>query len=334
MLFIGIKGRVDEVVVPREGIPYRTVAAGPLRVGSPVSFIANVGRLAVGTAQSLRLLRGFKPDAVFATGGYTSVPVGVATRVLRRPLVVYLPDVQPGWAVRLLARLATVMTTTSERALEHLPREKTVITGYPVRAAFSQASRDAARASFGIPKDAKVLLVTGASLGARNINEAIAADAARILEECHVLHVTGPSDEAWVRERRETLAEQLRERWIVRGYLDDMPLAMAAADLAVGRAGGSVLGELPAAGLPAIVVPGEYDGWSQEPNAAFLEERGAAVMLRNAELERLGDVVLELFSDGARLEGMRRAMRSLARPDAARDIARTLIDAAGGKKAA
>jgi UDP-N-acetylglucosamine--N-acetylmuramyl-(pentapeptide) pyrophosphoryl-undecaprenol N-acetylglucosamine transferase len=107
-----------------------------------------------------------------------------------------------------------------------------------------------------------------------------------------------------------------------------MPAAMLAADLVVSRSGASTLGELPAAAVPAILVPGEYEGWSQAPNAEFLQARGAAVMLRNAELSRLGPTIVELLEDTPRRERMSAAMRALARPDAARDLARTLIEVA------
>jgi UDP-N-acetylglucosamine--N-acetylmuramyl-(pentapeptide) pyrophosphoryl-undecaprenol N-acetylglucosamine transferase len=225
------------------------------------------------------------------------------------------------------------MTTTSEAALASLPANKTTITGYPVRPEFWSTDRAAARAAYGIPADAKVVLVTGASLGARKINEAIVEAVPELLASAWVLHVTGPNDEAWVRERRDALPAETRERYVVRGYISNMAEAMAAADLIVSRAGASVLGEFPAAGLPAVVIPGEYDGWSQEPNAAFLVERGAAVMVRNAELSRLGDVIAELVRDDARRAEMGTAMQALARPDAARDLARTLIDAAMKKAA-
>ncbi len=332
LLYIGVRGRVDEAIVPREGIAFRAVSAGPLRVSSPVSFVTNLVRLAIGVAQSAWILLRARPDAVFATGGYASVPVGVAARLLRKPLVVFLPDVTPGWAVRLLSRLATRMTTTSERALAHLPAKKTSVVGYPVREAFWSLTREQARTRMGLPPDAKILLVTGASLGARAINGAVIEALPRLLERCTVVHVTGPADEAQAREARTLLTDATRERYVVHGYMDDMPAAMAAADLAVMRAGASTLGELPAAGLPAVLVPGEYEGWSQAPNAEYLQAEGAAVMLRNAELGRLADVVLDLLADdartAARLAAMRAAARRLARPDAARDLARTLMEVA------
>lgn len=328
LLYIGVRGRIDETIVPREGIAFKAVSAGPLRVSSPIAFAVNLGRLGVGVMQSVWALLRFKPDAVFATGGYTSVPVGVAARLLRKPLVVFLPDVTPGWAVKLLSRLATRMTTTSERALRYLPANKTVVVGYPVRGEFWSMTREEARRRMGLPLDAKVLLVTGASLGAHKINEAIFEALPRLLEHSIVVHVTGAADEAWATAQRASLDSTQREQYVVRGYLADMPAAMVAADLAVMRAGASTLGELPAAGLPAVLVPGEYDGWSQAPNAEFLQEQGAAVMLRNAELGQLGAMAIELLSDDVRLAAMRVAAKQLARPDAARDLARTLIEVA------
>jgi UDP-N-acetylglucosamine--N-acetylmuramyl-(pentapeptide) pyrophosphoryl-undecaprenol N-acetylglucosamine transferase len=328
MLYVGVRGRVDEQIVPREGLAFRAVAAGQLRVGSPLVFVRNALRLALGVAQSTWLLLRYRPDVIFATGGYASVPVGVAARLLRRPLIVYLPDVTPGWAVRLLARLATRMATTSERALGHLPSKKTVVIGYPVRGDFWSVDRDAARARLGIGPDERLLLVTGASLGARAINDAVVAALPALIERCIVLHLTGGAGEAAALAARQALPAEARARYMVRGYLDDMAAAMRAADLIVSRAGASVLGELPAAGVPAVLVPGEYEGWSQAPNAEYLEAQGAAMMLRNADLGRLSAVVADLLDDAPRRAAMARAMSALARPEAARDLARMLVEAA------
>jgi UDP-N-acetylglucosamine--N-acetylmuramyl-(pentapeptide) pyrophosphoryl-undecaprenol N-acetylglucosamine transferase len=321
LLYIGVRGRVDEAIVPREGLAFRPIAAGQLRVASPLTFMRNMLRLAQGTLQSISILRRFKPDAVFATGGYASVPVGVAARLLRRPLVVYLPDVTPGWAVRLLARLATVLTTTSERGRGHLQAAKTRVVGYPVREEFWSIDRIAARAKLGVAPDARLLLVTAGSQGAQRINDAIFAALPELLAAGEIIHVTGVAGEARANEQRAKLNDEQRARYRVRGYLEDMPAAMIAADLAISRAGASTLGELPAANLPAILVPGEYEGWSQAPNAEYLQSEGAAVMLRNNELPRLAGTALELLRDDARLAQMRDAMRQLAHPNAARDAA-------------
>ncbi|MDE3096586.1 MAG: undecaprenyldiphospho-muramoylpentapeptide beta-N-acetylglucosaminyltransferase [Chloroflexota bacterium] len=328
LLYIGVHGRADEAIVPREGIAFRAIAAGQLRVASPLAFARGLLLLGRGSLQALGIMRRFRPDAVFATGGYASVPVGIAARLLRRPLVVYLPDVTPGWAVRLLARLATRVATTSEAALAHLPAKRTAVVGYPVRAAFWSLDWETARARLGLPQDRPVLLVAAGSLGAHAINDAVVAALPRLVARCSVLHMTGAADEARARAARRGLPEEQQARYVVQAYLDDMPAAMHAADLVVSRAGASTLGELPAAGAAAVLVPGEYEGWSQAPNARFLHARGAAVVVRNDELGRLADTVLALLDDEARLAAMRASMRALARPDAARDLARLVIEVA------
>lgn len=328
LLYIGVRGRMDETIVADAGLPFEAVRAGPLRVKSPLRALRSLLDLALGTAQAWRLLGRFRPDAVFATGGYASVPVGIAARLRRRPLVVYLPDVRPGWAVRLLSRLATRVATTAERSLDELPAGKGVVVGYPVRDSFWVATREGARQRLGLPLDAKVLLVSGASQGAHRLNGAVMEQIESLLDAANVLHLTGRADEAEVRARQGGLPEALRERYHVFGYLDDMAGAMAAADLAVMRAGASTLGELPAACLPAVLVPGVYEGWDQSPNARYLEEQGAGVMLEQTQLARLSDVVRELLADETKLRAMGEAMRRLAKPDAARRIAELLTEVA------
>jgi UDP-N-acetylglucosamine--N-acetylmuramyl-(pentapeptide) pyrophosphoryl-undecaprenol N-acetylglucosamine transferase len=329
LLYIGARGRMDEQLVRPTGLRFEAVRAAPLRVSPPIDAVRNAVTLLIGTVQAWFALRRFGPDVVLATGGYASVPVGVAACVRRRPLVVYLPDVTPGWAVRLLSKIATRIATTSEQSLRLLPPGKTSTVGYPVRSAFWFVERAGARRKLGLPQDGFVLLVTGASQGARTINTAVAAQLERLLELCDVVHVTGATDEAVLRTRREALPKALRGRYHVFGFMDDMPGAMAAADLAVMRSGASVLGELPAAGLPAILVPGVYAaGHNQRDNAQLLERGAAAVVLENDQLDRLASTVQALLADESRRRSLAAAMRKFARPNAARDIARMLEEVA------
>jgi UDP-N-acetylglucosamine--N-acetylmuramyl-(pentapeptide) pyrophosphoryl-undecaprenol N-acetylglucosamine transferase len=326
---------MDQEIVAPVGIPFESVSAAPLRVNSPLAVVRGLASLLAGTAEAWRLLGRFQPDVVFATGGYASVPVGIAARLRGKPLVVYLPDVRPGWAVSLLARIATRIATTSEPSLRELPEGKAVVTGYPVRPSFWTAGRDESRTRLGLPIDEHVLLVAGASQGARSVNEAVASQVDRLLAVCHVLHVTGRADEEEFVTRRDALPAGQRERYHVLGYIDDMAVAMAASDLAVLRSGASVLGELPASGLPSVLVPGVYEGgYDQRPNARYLADEGAAVVLENTELGRLAEVVRELLADESRRQEMSLALRRLARPDAARRIARVLRDVASEREAA
>jgi UDP-N-acetylglucosamine--N-acetylmuramyl-(pentapeptide) pyrophosphoryl-undecaprenol N-acetylglucosamine transferase len=329
LLYIGVRGRMDEQIVRNRGLPFEAVRAAPVRVGSLAGALRNGAQLSAGVLDAWRALGRLRPDAVFATGGYASVPVGVAAWLRRRPLVVYLPDVTPGWAVRLLARIATRLATTTEESLPQLPAGKAQATGYPVRAAFRHAERYDARERLGLPEDEPVLLVTGASQGARSINRAVWEQLDQLLSISHVLHLTGRADEDEGRKRREHLQKAWQHRYHVFGYLEDMASAMTAADLAVMRAGASVLGEVPAAGLASILVPGVYEGGhNQHDNAQFLRKQGAAVVLENEQLGELGKAVRELLSHDVRRRWMAEAARRLARPDAARTIAGMLEDVA------
>jgi UDP-N-acetylglucosamine--N-acetylmuramyl-(pentapeptide) pyrophosphoryl-undecaprenol N-acetylglucosamine transferase len=329
LLYVGTRGRAEDELVARAGIPFEAVRAGALRGRSPWAMARSLFNLVTGSVHAFRILGRVKPQVVFATGGYASVPVGVATWHRRLPLVVYLPDVRPGWAVRLLARLARRVVATSEVSLPHLPAEKTTVTGYPVRHAFFDARKEEGRRRLGLDPERKTLLVSGATLGAHSISQAIADNLPGLLELCQVIHIAGAADVEWLRQVEGRLPNELRARYHLYSYLyEEMPWAMASADLAVMRSGASCLGELPAVGLPAILVPYPHAGRHQQWNARYLVERGAAVELDDQHLPYLFSTVESLLADDGRREAMAAAMRRLARPEAARDVARVLIEAA------
>jgi UDP-N-acetylglucosamine--N-acetylmuramyl-(pentapeptide) pyrophosphoryl-undecaprenol N-acetylglucosamine transferase len=315
-------------IAKRAGIPFAPVRAGAVRGRSAWQLVHAIWDLALGTAQGWRIVGRFRPAVVLATGGYASVPIAIAAWLRRVPLVLYLPDVHPGWAARLLAVLATRIAVTNEGALEHLPRRKTVVTGYPVRSTFFSRTRAEARRSLGLEDDLPVLLVTGASQGAQTLNRATWEALPALLPRCIILHQTGTQHVEAAERVTAALPTELRCRYHPLGYIDDMASAMAAADLAVMRAGASSLAEPPAAGLATILVPGRFAGAHQRHNAAFMAARGAAILLEEEELHRLAEVVLGLLDDRGSLERMRAAASALARPDAARAIATVLLEVA------
>lgn len=314
------------------GIPFRAVPAGPLVGVRPVAMLRHLARLVNGTWVAWRWLRRERPDAVLVTGGYVSVPMAVAARWGGVPLAVFLPDVRPGWAVRLIARLADRVATSTEAARAFLPRQRTVVTGYPVRPAVRAARRADARAGLGLAPEDVVVLVFGGSQGARRLNRAVAAAAERLLAGVVLLQIAGPRDLAAARAARDRLPATLARRLRVFEYLDgaDMAAALAAADLVVCRAGAATLGELPARGLPAILVPLPIAGGHQRDNAQVLVDAGAAVLVEDAHLDgdHLTNLVTELLADPARLARMGRAARGLDRPDAAAAVWRVVAELA------
>jgi UDP-N-acetylglucosamine--N-acetylmuramyl-(pentapeptide) pyrophosphoryl-undecaprenol N-acetylglucosamine transferase len=330
LLYIGVRGKIDRELVTREGIPFASVTAGPLRTPTPFGTVAGGFKLLAGIAQSYRLLRRFCPDVVFATGGYGSVGVGLAARLRKLPLLLFEPGPEAGLAVRLLAKYADRIAVTIPPALALMPAARTTMPGYPVRPSFFDRDRAAARARFGLDPSLPVLLVSGASSGSTMLNDAAIELAPSYLRKGQLLHLTGANDDARVQSVRATFPETQAFRWHSRAYLhgDEMADALAAADLAIMRAGASTLGELPAARLPAILVPGEYEGWAQTPNAAYMEQEGAAVLLPQSRLRELPSLVDALLSDPPRLEAMRDKLAALSRPNAAEDLVNLVIEMA------
>ncbi len=325
--WFGPEDRGERDQVERFGVQFESVPAAAVRGKSPLRVAKAALQLARGTYAAWDGLRRFKPDVVFSTGGYGSFPCCVAARLQRKPLVVYLPDVEPGWAVRVEKRLATRLATTTNAALAFLPREKTTVTGYPVRREFSQ-TREEARAALGLNADDRVVVIAGATQGARALNQAVFRGLRTLVEEAVVYHVTGKNDMSEAAGFCEALGEGLLPRYHVAAFREDLPTLLVAADVAVMRAGASVLGEIPAAGVAAILVPGRYAGGHQRNNAAWLADGGAAIVLDESEVGRLAEDVVRLLDDSKRLAQMRQAARALARPDAAEAIARLVIEAA------
>ena len=329
-LYLGSPDAAEGDILQRTDIPLHAVSSGPIRGRNPWELARNSARIARGVSQARKELSEFGADVVLSTGGYSSFPIALAARSRNVPVALFLPDVYPGWAVRAIARFARRIAVTAPDSLRKLPSDRVEVTGYPVRDEFFQVSRAEGRKRLGLDPEEKVLFVAGASQGAHSINRALAASLRGLLELCEVVHVSGPADEAWLAGLMRELPPDLLARYHLFGYLhQEFAWAMAAADLALSRAGASSLGELPAVGLPAVLVPYPHAGAHQRLNARFLADHNAAVILDDGDLGTALSVVGGLLADSARLDSMRQASRRLARRDAARNIARMVLSLNG-----
>ena len=265
----------------REGIPFVAVSTGQIRGRAPWVMARNLGRMRRGVQECGALIRQWRPDAVFMTGGYVAAPVAWAAHRARPrvPLLIYLPDLTPGQAIRVTSRLAQKVAVSFPEAVHYFGK-KAVVTGYPVRADLFSIQKHEAWQALGLSADLPVLLVFGGSRGARSINRAVVDTLPELLQRCQVLHISGQTDWPAVQEATSggRLAPELRARYHPHPYLNDMVHALIAADLVVARAGAATLGEFPAARLPAILVPYPYAGQHQDANAAYLTDRGAAIV--------------------------------------------------------
>lgn len=332
VLYVGASQSVEQELAQRSGLCFAAVETGQLRGRAPWVVARNLGRMARGVRQSTQILATFRPDAVLVTGGYVCAPVVMAARRQGVPVLIYLPDVMPGLAVRLLSRFAKAVAVTCPEAARYFGA-KAVVTGYPVRADLAKAGRErsAARQVLGLRPQEKVLMVFGGSRGAHSINCAVSTCLPELLEASQVLHVTGSEDLPMMQESAARLPQSLRDRYHGFKYLhDEMAYALASADLAVSRAGAAVLGEYPLLGLPSVLVPYPHAGRHQEANANYLASNGAAEILDDNALQGgLASTVLRLLNTESRLRQMSAQALQLARPEAAARIGRLLDEMAG-----
>lgn len=313
----------------RAGIPFQSIpAAGVHGVGFR-ALPGNLAKLSRGVVASRRILKDFCPDVLFFTGGYVAFPMALAGRKV--PTLLYVPDIEPGLAIKTVARFADCLTVTDEDSKRFFPaNQRIVVTGYPLRSDLAGWSRQTAHQRFGLSGHLPVLLVTGGSKGARTLNNAILARLPDLLGIAQVIHLSGMLDWPVVEAAAQKLPQDLAARYHAMPYLHEMGAALAAADLVISRAGASTLGEYPFFGLPAVLVPYPYAWRYQKVNAVALSRRGAAILLEDQLMqERLYPLIVDLLFTPARREAMRSAMRSLARPEASDAIASQLLELAG-----
>ena len=329
LLWIGSQDGIEEEFVRHAGIEYVGLKASGLRgVGLPAKGRGAV-QIPVSVQRARAILKQFKPEAILVTGGYACVAVTLASWLKQVPVLIYLPDIVPGLAIRHLSRFATRIAVTSEESYRYFDRDKVTVTGYPVRSKIYQIERLDARQKLGLDPEEKTLLVFGGSRGARSINKALVAGLRELLPVCQIVHASGRLDADWVAGAAKSLPQNLRERYHHFDYLHDMPQALVASDLVVARAGAATLGEFPAARLPAVLVPYPHSGQHQDPNAEYMARNGAAKVLGDDKLqERLVTSVLALLRDEEMLAAMRESARAMDRPDAAQAIAELLWQAA------
>jgi UDP-N-acetylglucosamine--N-acetylmuramyl-(pentapeptide) pyrophosphoryl-undecaprenol N-acetylglucosamine transferase len=326
VFFLGARGRLEAELVPAASYEVELLDVRGIDRKSPARAAGAVALAARAVPAARRILRDRGADTVMGGGGYVAGPGGLAALSLGLPLVLTEADRHLGLANRLLARRARRVCLAFE--IPGLEGARYVVTGRPVPAAIGAADRDAARERFGIAPAAPCLLVFGGSQGARTINLAALdafAHTGGADRGFHVLHIAGHRDHAVAGERLAAAGDV--PAYTLLDYEPSLADALAACDLVLARAGGSIF-ELAAAGRPAILVPYPHaTGDHQRFNAEWMREAGAAVVIDDAELdgEAVASTAARLLGDPATLESMSRASASLARPDAARRVASEIL---------
>jgi UDP-N-acetylglucosamine--N-acetylmuramyl-(pentapeptide) pyrophosphoryl-undecaprenol N-acetylglucosamine transferase len=313
--FAGSPGRVESQLVPEAGFELDTFAVSgfPRRIG--LGLVRAVWQALRAPFACRRILSRRRPDVVLGGGGYVAGPMVLAARTRGIPAALTEADAHLGLANRLAAPLSRRVFLAY--AIDGRDGAKYQVVGRPIPAAHLGADKAESRARFGLPQDRPVLAVFGGLAGAQALNDFVVDEFGA--GGPAVLHVSGARDYAALRPRVQ------REDYVLLESTDDFGAALAAADLAISRAGGTVW-ELAAAGMPAILVPYPHaTADHQTLNARHFEAGGGAIVVDQSDLERVPALVDELLADPQRLARMSAAMRALAKPDAADVIAEELV---------
>ena len=325
--FLGTRERVEAELVPAAGYEIDFVKVRGIDRRNPLRAVRAGLEALAAVAAARKVLRRREADVVMGGGGFVAGPAGLAAALRGTPLVLTEADSHMGLANRLLAARARSVCLAFPIAGRE--GERYELTGRPVPASVVGADREAARERFGIAPGTRCLMVFGGSQGARSINlAAVKAFAERPGRDFDVIHLSGRRDYEELAAR--LAAAPYKERYTLSAYEPNFGEVLAAADLALGRSGGSIF-ELTAAGRPAILVPYPHaTADHQAANAEWMRAQGAATVIADADLdaERLAAEVEALFGDDGRLREMAASARRIAMPDAARRIADQVLEAA------
>lgn len=334
------RGLMDQAAVP---VTVRTITAGKFRRYShltrmrqllmPRLVMANlvdIFKVAAGILQSIWVVLRWKPDVAFAKGGYVCLPMGIATWIARVPLVIHDSDTRPGLTSRVLSRWARAIGTGSPIENYGYPEAITQYVGVPIASdfrPFTAKQHREAKVRLGIDADRPLVVVTGGGLGATSINTAVVGAAPKLLANGVALyHITG-------KDHYESVVEQAPRDphyRVVPFVFKDMPQVLGAADIVIARGSATFTQELAGVGVPVVMVPARQLG-DQLKNARTYAAADAVVVLSDDELGergRLAEVVEQLLADPDRCRELAKQLHTFARPDAARDMAKMIRQAA------
>lgn len=337
LLWIGSGGGIEGRMAAEQGIPFRAIQAGKLRRYRSLENLIDFGRIPVGAAQALALLRRFRPEVIFSTGGFVSVPTVAAGWLLRRPILTHEQTAQFGLANRINLRFATVVALPYEASRAFVPptKKRVVVTGNPVRDEILHGDPAEGARLLALDPALPTVYITGGALGSQAINGAVAAILPQLLAHYQVIHSRGTQPDTPtledLRARVAGLPTAARERYVVREFIgSELPHIYALAALVVGRAGAGTVAELAALGKPAILIPLPGTGGDEQTkNAHLLADAGGALLLPETDLtpERLLAAITGLLApgEGAALARMSAAARTQAPVDAAGRLADELL---------
>jgi len=328
VILVGRKGGIGERIAKESGFPFFQIAGEGLVRRFSTKVFRFLGKSIQGFFQSIQIFRFFRPDIVVGMGGYLGFPVILAAKISGISCAIHEPNVLPGLANRVLAKMADRIMVSFKDTERHFPSKKTFLTGSPVRQSILNCTRSEGLKRLNLLEGKKNILVFGGSQGARSINLAMVKalnflDAVK--KEIQVIHIVG------VEQFSEIRVEYERKNYpsCVLPYLLHMEYAYSCCDLVISRSGASSIAEIIAEGLPSILIPYPYaTAGHQKANAELLSKKGASLLIEDERLtgELLSDTIIRLINDEAELGRMAANARRLSVDNAATRMA-DLIEA-------
>ncbi len=321
LVFIGTARGLETKVVPQRGYALELMNVVPMRGNGVRGAVTGALQAARAVPEARKLLARHAPRAVFSVGGYAAGPISVAARTLGIPLALMEPNSAIGLANRLVAPFVQRAYTAFPESAKHFASASVLETGVPIRDGFSPSELR--------PGPELRVLVLGGSQGAESLNQAVPRALFVSGVRLDVLHQCGNGRDATVRALYDELGAQGHANVVP--FIDDMPSALAEADLVIGRSGAGAVAEICAVGRASLFIPYPFAGDHQRHNAESLERAGAArcILAKEATVARLSAEIARLARDGTVLAAMADRARALGRPDAATVIARDLLRLAG-----
>ena len=341
LLWVGVANGLEAKIAARNGIPFRAVTTGKLRRSvSPKDLARNFAdafRIPLGILQAALTVARTRPAVVLSTGGFVSVPIGLAAALFRVPYLMHEQTLSLGLANRILARVATRILLSHEASLEHLPeraRRRAVVTGNPVRPAVLQGDPAKGLAAYGLDPAVPLVLVTGGATGAQQINRMLSGALVDLLPHCQIVHQCGSHGITEMQGVAAQLPAHLAHRYRVVEFIhEELPDLLAAAAVVVARSGAGTVAELTALGKACILVPYPHAAADeQRVTARHLAQQNAAVMLDGDEAtpDHLRDTLRSLLADPPRRDALARAAAAHGRPTAADQVVTEILTAAAG----
>jgi UDP-N-acetylglucosamine--N-acetylmuramyl-(pentapeptide) pyrophosphoryl-undecaprenol N-acetylglucosamine transferase len=342
LLWVGVADGLEAKIAARNGIPFRAITTGKLRRSpNPRELARNVVdafRIPLGIVQAALTVVRTRPAVVLSTGGFVSVPIGLAAALFRVPYLMHEQTLSLGLANRILARVATRILLSHEASLDDLPpraRRRAVVTGNPVRPAVLNGNPAKGLAAYGLDPSVPLVLVTGGASGAQQINRMLAGTLPDLLQHCQVVHQCGSLSYAEMQQVAHELPAQVAPRYRVVDFIhDELPDLLAAAAIVVARSGAGTVAELTALGKACILIPYPVSaGDEQRITARHLAKEGAAVMLDGdqATPDQLRAAITNLLADSRRRTAMSQAATTHGRPDAAVRVVAEILAVSSGQ---